>query len=216
MKISVKILAEFMLSGSSRQRTLIRNAKFPKLRDGKAKPQIVRYSEARASIRDFHESGNDLKVLLSAVERLARKKAEHPEKDASRINDNIRAIKAYAAQFAKREFEVLQTPRPVYSVGNMEVSAAPDLYVQEGGIKKLIKMDFNREVAKEGSIEIILKVMHEAAAGHNLGVRPKDVLYLDISRHSSRNGEKLNKRLKKEIDAALATIEDMWANLRQE
>jgi hypothetical protein len=45
MRISVKILAEFMLSGSSRQRTLIRNAKFPKLKDGKAKPQIVRYSE---------------------------------------------------------------------------------------------------------------------------------------------------------------------------
>ena len=216
MKISVKILADFMLASSSRQRTLIRNAKFPKLKDGKAKPQIVRYSEARASIRDFHESGNDLKVLLTAVEKLAKKKAQRPEKDAARIDDNIRVIKLYAAQFAKREFTVLPTPKPIYANGNMEVSATPDLYVEENGVKKLIKLDFSQVKAKDGTAEIILKVMHEASSNQNLGVKPKDVLYLDISRQTSQSGEKLNKKLKKDIDAALATIQDMWGNIKQE
>ncbi len=216
MKISVKILADFMLASSSRQRTLVRNAKFPKLKDGKAIPPIVRYSEARASIRDFHEAGNDLKVLLTAVEKLAKKKVQHPEKDAARIDDNIRVIKLYAAAFAKREFKVLPTPKPVYAMGNMEVSATPDLYVEESGVKKLIKLDFSQDKAKEGTVEIILKVMHEAASTQNLGVKPKDVLYLDISRQTSQSGEKLNKKLKKDIDAALATIEDMWGNIKQE
>jgi hypothetical protein len=216
MKISVKILAEFMLAGSSRQRTLIRNAKFPRLQDGKTKPQIVRYSEARSSIRDFHESGNELKILLNAVERLAKKLVEYPEKDAARLNDNIRAIKAYAAQFSKRQFKVLTTPRPVYTLGGVEVSATPDLYVEENGTRKLIKLDFNQEKPKEGAIPIILKVMHEASTIQGLSVKPKDVLYLDVSRQQTTSGEKLNKKLKKEIDAALATIQDMWANLKQE
>jgi hypothetical protein len=216
MKISVKILADFMLAGSSRQRTLVRNAKFPKLKDGKTKPQILRYTEARSSIRDFHESGNDLKVLLTAVERLAKKKIENPEKDESRINDNIRAIKAYAAQFSKREFVVLPTPKPVYASGGIEVSATPDLYVEEKGVKKLIKLDFNQGKSPDETVEIILKVMHEASVGSNLGVKPKDVLYLDVSRQTNRSGDKLNKKLKKEIDAALATIQDMWNNIKQD
>jgi hypothetical protein len=216
MKISVKVLADFMLAGPSRQRTLVRNAKFPKLKDGRTKPQIVRYSEARASIRDFHESGNDLKVLLTAVERLTKKRIEYPEKDESRINDNIRAIKAYAEQFSKREFIVLPTPKPVYTFGGMEVSATPDLYVEEKSVKKLIKLDFNQEKSKDGTVEIILKVMHEASLVSSLGVKTKDVLYLDVSRRTNHSGEKLNKKLKKEIGAALATIQDMWNNIKQE
>jgi hypothetical protein len=216
MKISVKILADFMMAGPSRQRTLIRNAKFPKLQDGKTKPQILRYSEARASIRDFHEAGNDLKVLLNAVERLTKKRVEFPERDAARLNDNIRAIKAYAAQFSKRQFTVLATPRPTYVLGQIEVSATPDLYVEEGGVRKLIKLDFNQERPKDGVVPIILKVMHEASSVQGLGVKPKDVLYVDVSRERTLTGEKLNKKLKKEIDAALTTIQDMWGNLKQE
>jgi hypothetical protein len=216
MKISVKILADFILAGPARQRTLIRNAKFPRLKDGKVKPQIVRYSEARSSIRDFHEAGNDLKVLLSAVERLAKKLVEFPDKDAGRLNDNIRAIKAYAAQFSNRRFRVLTTPKPIYAFRNIEVSATPDLYVEEEGAKKLIKLDFNQEKPKDGTVPIILKVMHEAANSKGLGVKPRDVLYVDVTRQNTASGEKLNKKLKKEIDAALETIQDMWGNIRQE
>src|ERR1700759_4969346 len=104
MKISVKVLADFMLASTARQRSIIRDSKYPKLKDGKPKPQIVRYSETRAAIRDYHESGNDITILLKAVERLTNKKANHPEKDHSRIDDNIRAINAYVTYYAKNAF----------------------------------------------------------------------------------------------------------------
>jgi hypothetical protein len=214
LKISVKVLADFMLAGDSRRRTLVRDSKFPKLKDGKPKPQIVRYSEARAAIRDYHEKGNDLKVLLTAVERLAKKKAEHPEKDSARIDDNIRAIKAYTTYFSKNKFVVLPTPKPTYSSNHVEVSAKPDLYVEEDGKKKLIRLDFNQRNPKPEAIQIVLKVMYEAASLANLGVKPQDVIYLDVSRDNQYTGAKLNKSLKKEIDAALATIQDMWGNIR--
>lgn len=215
MRISVKVLADFMLASDARRRSIIRDSKFPKLKDGKPKPQIVRYSEARAAIRDYHGSRNDINILLTEVEKLIKKKAEHPEKDPARIDDNIRAIKAYIAHFSKNAFVVLTTPRPVYGSGGVEVSATPDLYVEENGVKRLIKLDFNQQKPRERAIEIILKVMHEAASLQQLGIKPRDVLYLDVSRRTRHTGAKLNKSLTKDIDAALATIQDMWANIKQ-
>lgn len=216
MRISVKILADFMLASPARQRSIIRDSKFPKLRDGKPRPQIVRYSETRAAIRDFHESGNDITVLLRAVERLSNKKINNPDKDASRIDDNIRAINAYAKYYSKTPFTVLPTPRPIYRFGQVEVSATPDLFIQENGTKKLIKLDFNQGKPRKEAVDIIMKVMAEAAAQAELGVRPKDVVYLDVSRREQYNGKKLNTGLKKNIDAALATIQDMWGSISQE
>jgi hypothetical protein len=62
----------------------------------------------------------------------------------------------------------------------------------------------------------MLKVMYEAASSAQLGVKPKDVVYLDVSRKEQHTGAKLNTSLKKQIDAALATIQDMWVNIKQE
>ena len=149
------------------------------------------------------------------MEKLTKKKNENPEKDASRIDDNIRAIKAYMSYYKNNSFKVLTTPKPVYSFDQMEVRATPDLYVEEAGVKKLIKLDFNQKKPERQAIDIILKVMYEAAFKEQLGVSPKHAVYLDVSRQEQYNGAKLNKKLKKDIDAALATIQDMWANIKQ-
>jgi len=215
IQISVSGLARFMKASSAAQRTLLRNQKFPFTSDGKKRPQIVRYSEARSAIRKYHESGNDITVLLNAIEALVKKENEHPEKDSSRIRDNVRALKTYMAHFSKRNFTVLDNPKPKYSHGDVVVSAAPDLFVDESGKKKLIKLDFNALKPDEEVVQIILKVMHEASVSSELGVQPKDVVYLDVSRQTQHNGEKLNKRLKREIDAACETIADIWPRIKQ-
>jgi hypothetical protein len=215
VKISVKSLADYMLASSSRQRTIVRDTKYPKLQDGKPKPQIVRYSEARATIRDYHEAGNDISVLITGIEKLTKKKNENPDKDASRIDDNIRAIKAYMTYYKNNAFKILTTPKPIYSYEQMDVSATPDLYIEEEGVRKLIKLDFNQTKPKKEAIDIVLKVTHEAAVRGELAVAPKNVVYLDVSRQEQYTGAKLNVRLKKDIDAALQTIQDMWPNLKQ-
>jgi hypothetical protein len=215
IKISVSGLAEFMNATSFRQRSLLRDYKFPYTKDGKRKPQIVRYSEARAAIQNYHVSGNDVTVLLEAVEALKKKSAANPDKDQSRFSDNIRAIEAYMKYFQNSEFNVLENPRPRYVHGNVQVSTAPDLYVEEDGARKLIKLDFNAKAPREEAVSIILKVMHEAAMAQELGVKPSDVIYLDVSRQQQFTGKKLNKRLKQDIDAACETIEDIWPRVKQ-
>jgi hypothetical protein len=154
-------------------------------------------------------------VLLDVVEAPKKKAAENPDKDPSRIEDNIRAIKTYMKHFQNNQFRVLENPRPRYIHGEVHVTTAPDLYVDENGTKKLIKLDFNSKEPKEEVVNIILKVMHEAASGEELGVRPADVIYLDVFRQRQFNGNKLNKQLKRDIDAACETIADIWPKVRQ-
>ena len=73
IQISVNGLAKFMKASSAAQRTLLRNQKFPYTAEGKKRPQIVYYSEARTAIRKYHENGNDVSVLVSAIEDLVKK-----------------------------------------------------------------------------------------------------------------------------------------------
>ena len=200
---------------SFRQRRLLRDHKFPFTKDGHRKPQIVRYSEARSTIQKYHSHTNDVTVLLDAVEALKKKAAENPDKEPSRIEDNIRAIKTYMKHFQNDQFRVLENPRPRYVHGEVHVTTAPDLYVDENGIKKLNKLDFNVKEPKEEVVNIILKVMHEAATSEELGVRPADVIYLDVSRQRQFTGKKLNKQLKRDIDAACETIADIWPKVKQ-
>jgi hypothetical protein len=215
IKISVAGLAKFMNSTSFGQRRLLRDYKFPFNPDGTKKPQIVRYSEARSTIKKYHQNGNDVTVLLQAVEALKKKSADHPDKDRHRIEDNIRAINAYMKHFQDNNFVVLDTPRPKYVHGDVFVSTTPDLYVEEDGSKKLIKLDFSVLAPKENIVSIILKVMHEAAIAEELGVTPANVVYLNVLRQGQFTGKKLNKQLKRDIDAACETIGDIWSKVKQ-
>ena len=215
IKISVNVLAKFMTSSETTRRNLLRDCKFPFNKNGTKKPQIVRYSEARATIRDFHESGNNAAVIVSAIEKLINKREQNPQKNADRINDNIRVLEAYLTDYSGEKFTVLETPKPSYIHGEVVVTTTPDLYVADGGKNKLIKFDFSEKKPNEEAVQILLKVMHEAAAGAELPVHPADVVYLDIARKMQYTGKKLNKQLKKNIDAACETIEDIWPKLKQ-
>jgi hypothetical protein len=205
-----------MKSGPATQRNLLKTYKFPTDKYGNKRPQIVRYSEARGAIKKYHESGNDVATLLAAVGALQKKVAAiEPGKDTGRIRDNVRAIEAYMKYFSKSKFTVLDNPRTKYVHSSVEVSTSPDLFVEENGTRKLIKLDFNALPLDPESIKIVLKVMHEASIAKGLVISPKDVIYLDVSRNEQYNGAKLNKQLKKDIDAACETIEDIWPKVKQ-
>src|ERR1017187_2383566 len=215
IRLSVNGLAKFMTSSDSARRTLLKDFKFPFNKDGSKKPQIVRYSEARAAIRDYHEAHNNASVIVTAIEKLIKKREQNPEKDAARINDNVRALETYLKHFSNRNFVILDTPKPSYVHGEVTVTAGPDLFVEEKGKKKLIKLDFSEKKPNEETVQIMLKVMHEAAMVGGIAVAPADVIYLDITRQTQFTGKKLNKLLKKNIDAACTTIADIWPKLTQ-
>ena len=166
-----------MKSRPASQRTMLKTYKFQTDKNGNKRPQIVRYSEARAAIKKYHSKGNDIATLIAAVAELQRKEITHPEKDSGRIRDNIKAIQTYMSHFSKNKFVVLDNPKPKYKHGEVEVSATPDLFVDDSGVKKMIKLDFNSLALDSESVNVILKVIHEASSLQELGVQPKDVIY---------------------------------------
>jgi hypothetical protein len=175
---------------------------------------IVYYGEARRAIEAFHEGNNDPATLVSAVDALSKKEAASTGQTAVRLNHNIRGIQTYLTHFGGRKFSILTTPKLKYTRNSVIVSAMPDLFVSENGTPKLIKLDFSEKVPDERITNVILQVTYEAALLANLKVKPKDVIYLDVSRNQQYIGAKLRSSLKKDVDAACDNIEALWATIK--
>ena len=112
-------------------------------------------------------------------------------------------------------YVVLMNPKPKYQHGDVTVSASPDLYVDEGGIKKLVKFDFKAAETEKSTIQTILKITHAAAAMSGMVLSAENVIYLDIGRQKMHKGKELNKRLRAEVDAACDTIAAIWPTLKR-
>jgi hypothetical protein len=208
-KISMKGLAQFMTSGPSRQRSILRDHKYPK----GAVVIIGYYSAARSAIKKYHEGNQSAAIIVAEVESLRKKMVGATKQTVSRLENNIRALQSYLLYFGKRRFEVLDTPRLKYEQGDVVVSITPDLMVQEDGVKEMIKLDCNRAGASKEQIDIILQLMYEASFAANVGVKPKKVTYIDAIRNVQHVGGKVRRNLKRDIDAACANVSAMWPGI---
>jgi hypothetical protein len=212
IKLSVKGLAQFMISGAAKQRSILRTQKYPSKQENVA--IIVYYGEARRAIEAFHEGDNDPATLVSAVDALSKKEVASSGQTAVRLNHNIRGIKTYLTHFGSRKFSILSTPKLKYTRNTVTVSAMPDLSVSEAGTPKLIKLDFSEKIPDERVVNIILQVTYEAALLAGLKVKPKDIIYLDVARNQQYVGAKLRSSVKKDLDAACDNIEALWDTIK--
>lgn len=210
-KLSMKSLAQFMTSRESRKRTILKNSKFP--RD--ARVIIIQYREAINAIRDFRESGNDPATLVKTIDHLRKKAIGATPQTQARINNNIRAIERYLEHFGPQQCDVLQTPRMKYVHAGVTVSVVPDLLISENGQKLLIKLDFTQAGATDEQIEIMLQLMYEAALGGDLGIAPKNVMYINARAAEPHRCSKIRKNLKREIDAACENIAAIWEGIKK-
>lgn len=209
-KISMKSLAQFMTSGPSRQRTILRNNKFPR----EAQVIIIHYKDAINAIRDFHGSGNDPAALVRSIDTLRKKAIGATPQTAARIANNIRAIENYLRHFPDKKCDVLVVPKMKYTHGAVTVSVFPDLLIEENGQKAVIKLDFTREGATDEQIDIMLQLMYEASTSEGLGITPRNVMYINAKSAQPYHCSRIKKNLKKEIDAACENIEAMWDGIK--
>jgi hypothetical protein len=210
-KLSMKSLAQFMTSGESRRRTILRNSKFPRA----AKIIIIQYRDAINTIRDFHESGNDPASLVKNIDKLRKKAMGATRQTEARINNNIRAIERYVHSFGANQSDVKAVPKMKYIRGTVTISVFPDLLIEQNGESYLIKLDFTAQGATDEQIEIMLHLMYESASAEDLGIPPKNVLYINARSPEPHRGSKIKKSLKKEIDAACENIEAIWEGIKR-
>lgn len=207
----MKSLAQFMTAGPARQRTILRNNKFPK----DAMVIIAYYNYATNAIRDFHESGNDPAVLVKVIDDLRKKAVGKKAQAVSKIENNIRAIESYLKHFGNSKTKLLSVPKMKYARGNVSISIVPDLLIESDGQKQIVKLDCTLDAATDAQQDIMLQLMHEAAIENKLGVTSKNILYIDAASTEPRRASKIKKNLKKEIDAACDNIEGMWEGIKK-
>jgi len=211
IKISVKGLANFMTSGASTQRKILRDFKLPKP-EGIA--QAKYYDPARQAIRKYHAQGNDASVLVGAVDELRKQAARAPTpRIVTKLDQNIRALECYMKYFAHSQFTVLPIPMLDLICGNVRITANPDLCVAYKGRQKLIKLELGAITPKPLAVKIITQVIFEAAGAGNLPIGPRDVVYLDVTRGTLHKGAKSRTRLKREIEDTCRNIEAMWTGI---
>src|SRR5260370_24296512 len=166
-----------MTSGSMGERNVLKNFKFP---DPEGGIQALYYSEARQTIEEFHESGNNPSSIVGEVKKLTEKAYQANPKSRIRIEHNIRALRQYLRIFGGLLFKVIETHKLAFVHGDVSIGATPDFCVKHKGVKKLVKLDLGTKPAEPKVVKIILQVIYEAAKGSIPNLKPSDVLYVDV------------------------------------
>jgi len=178
IRISVTCLAEFTTTYGRSAESVLRPYKFNKRGEGFARSSY--YQHALSAIRMYHSNGNDPKVLEAALHELragADKTASSRER--SKLRHNISAIEAYRQLYRNRNFNILPNRRIAYRIGQIDVTAQPDLWVEENGKQVLLKIGVSKKAPSY--VDIVLTIMRKAAVSNHYSVQARNVVYLDVS-----------------------------------
>ncbi|SRR5229473_444543 len=210
INISIKGLAKFMSSSHVTQRKVLKDFKYP---DPEGSAQAMYYRDARELIRSFHQKNLAPEWLPEKAKLLLSLAAQGSNSTAARLRHNARAITEYQAHFGGEIYELLPEPSLVFVCGIVRVTAYPDLHVRQGGQEKLLKFEFASDKPDVKTIRIVAQGMFAAAEATGLGLKPSAVQVIDVPRGERYEAAKLGSRLAREIEAACATISDIWQRL---
>jgi hypothetical protein len=104
-KISLKGLADYMTASHTRQRTVLRQYKYPE--EDEAQAKIIYYREARDRVAVLHRSDRDSNWLLQQAAQLDTLAAMSTGQTKTRLRHNARALRAYANHFGGSQFRDL-------------------------------------------------------------------------------------------------------------
>ncbi len=143
------------------------------------------YQLAIATIRAYHSGGNHIQVFEKTIHELqARADSTTKPWERTKLLNNIRAIEAYRRIYGNRHFTICPNHRLEYRIGEIVVTARPNLWVQENGTQVLLKIGIAKK--KPAYVDILLTILRKAAISSHHRIRSKNIVYLDVS-----NGKEL-------------------------
>jgi hypothetical protein len=211
IRISVKGLAKFMTSGPSAQRKILRDFKYP----DEDEPSAMRlyYRDATKRIYAFHKNSHDGSWLIQKAKELTDLASAHSGRPAARLRHNARALRAYEQFFGSRKFIPQGQLRLSISYGQVSIAVSPDLYVEEKGKLKLVKLEFGKDTPSQGVVKIVSQLLFEAGRGKVPAFSSSSVLYLDVPRGAEHKGARAGSRAAREIEDACKNIEQLWPGI---
>ncbi|HTD25208.1 MAG TPA: hypothetical protein VK738_21345 [Terriglobales bacterium] len=138
------------------------------------------YKGTRDTVREYHRSQNNTRVLRQAIERLTaiENDLSLPRQTRTKARKNIEALYAYEDLYGARKFTVMPNHFLALEVGSVTIKAQPDLWVSENGTEVLIKIG----VAKNRSadqVDLLLHLIRKAAIKTGYKIRARNVVYLN-------------------------------------
>ncbi len=210
-RISLKGLADYMTSSPSKQRTILRQFKYPEEDDARAR--ILYYRDARDRVVALHRSGHDADWLRQQASQLDALAAMSVGQTKVRLRHNARGLNSYANHFAGKPYEILSDIRLALKVGDVIISVVPDLHVRERTKEKLVKLEFSADEPSHQFIQIVSQSMFEATSQASLGLLSSHVLYVDAPRGVIHKGARVGSRMRRDIEAACLSISSIWEGL---
>jgi len=207
-RISLKGLADFMTSTAVRQRSILRQYKYPQ--EDEARAKILYYRDARDRIAAFHRSEHPAPWLEEQASQLSSLAAISIGTTKGRLQHNARGLRAYAANFSTRRLELLPDVTCFLTYGDVTVSVRPDLHVRERGREKLIKLEFATEAPPPRLLRIITQSMFEAAELSGMALPTSSILCFDVPRGQEVRGARVGSRMRRELQAVCANISSIW------
>lgn len=200
---------------------------FPKLTHAKLRPFKIKtkgegagrsgyYKKALDTIRQYHRCGNSLEVLKNAKNELGALYASLDPKsqyrDRVKTSKNIEALIAYEQVYGRRTFLIQNRHRISVQIGNVVITAQPDLWVSENGVEVLIKVGAAKK--KEQQIDIMLYLLRKAAVASGYRIRARNVVYLDIARGQERCCRDNLARFNRIFASVAKSIEVTWPDVK--
>ncbi len=207
-KLSLRGLADYMTASAAKQRTILRQYKYPA--EDEAHAKILYYREARDRIAASHRAAHESPWLIDQADQLSILASSSSGRTKTRLKHNARAMRSYAKHFRGRRFELLKDLKLRLQIGDVAISAYPDLHVIEKEQEKLIKLDFGVDEPTNELIKIVSQVFLEAANDNGMGLPNAGVLYLDVTRGSQHRGARIGSRMRKNVEASCRNISAIW------
>jgi hypothetical protein len=210
-KLSMKGFADFMTASPSRQRTILRHYKYPA--EDEPRARILYYRDARDRVAAYHTGNHEPKWLISeatSLRGLAQVSTGHTK---TRLNHNARALRAYATNFADRNFEILDELLIPLQFDDVVITVRPDLHVTERNSEKIVKLEFGVNPPSNDMVRIISQLMFEASEQAGMGLTASMVLFLDVPRGDEQRGARMGARMRSDIEATCQIIDGIWPSI---
>lgn len=211
-RVSVSCLADFVNSAGRSAESLLRPYKFNKRGEGFARSSY--YQQAITAIRNHHTNEKDPKVFQTALLELHKKADTTPEEwERVKAEKNVKAIEAYKRVYKDRNFRVLPNHRLAYRIGQVVVTAQPDLWVEENGAQVLLKIGIAKK--KASYVDILLTIIRKAAISGGYRVRAKNVVYLNVTTGKEMICQSSLRQFNRTFSAIAREIAKAWPSVTQ-
>jgi hypothetical protein len=212
IRVSCKMVADYMSSTPSKQRKTLAEYKYPD--EDEATAKRVYYREARDAVRTYHSGTKSSEWLSEQGDKLADLAAlAQRGPTRTRLNSNARTIADYAGHYSSAHIKELERFRGIVTYGRIQIKVTPDLVGIERSRKKFVRLEHGREEPTPRYAAVMCQLMYEAAMAAGLDLPTSAFVVRHIGGRKDFAAARKGARLLSDIDATCRNIEGIWETL---